>query len=87
MEELKNQIGILGTQILQGVNGDISKATEGIKAINNILVQNPKIIPFIADEKNRKEFEKLKMPKTSNPMDIIGFLGQLKALSEKFNKS
>lgn len=86
MEELTEQIQILATQILQGVGGDAKKASEGIKAINNILAQNPKIIPFIADEKNRKEFEKLKVPKDGNLMSFAGLFSQLQALSKKFNK-
>ena len=86
MEELTEQIQILATQILKGVDGDAKKATEGVKAINNILAQNPKLIPFVSDEKNRKEFEKLKIPKGGNLMSFAGLFSQLQALSKKFNK-
>lgn len=86
MEKLTKEIQILATQILQGVNGDADKATEGVKAINNILVQNPKLIPFIADENNRKEFESIKLPKKGGLMAYAGVFTQLQKLSTKFNK-
>lgn len=87
MDEYKEQVGIMATQLLQGVAGDTKKATEGLRAINQILVQNPKIIPFIADERNRKEFEKLKMPKSANMMEVMSLIGQLQALSKRFHQA
>lgn len=87
MEQYKEEIGTLAMLILNGVDGDTAKATEGVKAINTILSENTKIIPFISDEKNRDEFKKLKYPKSSNPLDVVGFIGQLKALSKRYNES
>lgn len=87
MEKLTKEIQILATQILQGVGGDADKATEGVKAINNILVQNPKLIPFISNEKNRKEFENIKLPKDGGLMAYAGVFSQLQKLSKKFNKA
>lgn len=87
IEKYKEQVGALATLVLKGVDGDAEKATQGILAINNILLQNPKLIPFVADEQNRKEFEKLKMPKNGGVMELAGLFTQLQTLSKRFKNS
>lgn len=55
MEDYTEQLRDFGGLFLAGFGNDAQKATEALKKSNNILKENPRILPALADEGNQKQ--------------------------------
>lgn len=86
-EELKNELRTFGALMLEGVKNDQTKAAEALKAVNKLLVENPKVIPFISNPENQETFKKIKVPKSASPVELMTFVGELKTLTKKFKEA
>lgn len=86
-EELKQELRTFGALMLNGVGNDQQTAAEALKMVNKLLVENPKLIPFISNPENQESFKKIKVPKSANPMELMAFVGELKTITKKFKEA
>lgn len=86
-EELKQELRIFGALMLKGVDNNQKKAGEALTAVNKLLNENPKVIPFISNPENQETFKKIKVPKSASPMELMSFVGELKNLTKKFKEA
>ena len=87
MEELTEQLQILGSQLIAGTDGNAVKSAEILKGMNVFLASNPKIIRFVSKPENVEALTKVKIAKTRSVGAGLSFMGEMAKISELYKNS
>lgn len=82
-EQFTTEIKTFAALFLAGFGNDMQNATEALKKSNEVLAENPRIIPAIADEENQKLVGELIKIVESGKGDIFKIIPKVTKLAKK----
>ncbi|GAB3519514.1 hypothetical protein [Emticicia fontis] len=83
MEQFTNGLKTFGALFLAGFNNDVEKATQALEKSNEILKNNPRIIPMLADENNQKQIGEIIKYVESGKGNVFGIISKVQELASK----
>lgn len=83
MDKYAEQLRNFGALFLAGFGNDVNKATEALEKSNEILTENPRIIPMLAHEENQKQIGEIITYVGSGKGDILGIISKVQKLAKK----
>lgn len=82
-DQFTTEIKNFAAHFLAGFGNDMQKATAALKKSNEVLAENPRIIPALADEENQKLVGELITVVESGKGDIFKILPKVTKLAKK----
>ena len=80
MEEFNNSLRQFAAIWMSNFNGNEAESTESLNKLNELLLSNPDVLPFLSKPKNQivigDMVEMLKGSKTKNPITIFNKLSK-----------
>lgn len=82
MEQFSIEIKTFAALFLAGFGNDMAKATEALKKSNQVLADNPRIIPMLANEDNQKQIGEIITFIESGKGNVFTMISKVQTLAQ-----